>query len=94
LSNSIRYRPQVPHSFSLNHQWQGDRLDQEFRDFESREVQLSSFHLLNFHYEYVSQKSWSLVAGVDNLFDENYEVVRDYSVLGRTFFMRLKWTML
>jgi len=40
---------------------------------------------------YSLSKQWSLVARIENIFDENYQSVYGYNQLPRTFFVGARW---
>lgn len=52
---------------------------------------LDGYYLFNVNGEYHLTKNWIVRARLDNVFDEEYEVVRFYNTPGRTFFLSLHY---
>ena len=47
---------------------------------------LDGYTLVDFRASYAIGESWELCGRVENAFDENYETIRRYGTLGRTFY--------
>jgi len=63
----------------------GDR-----EDFGS--VTLDSYTTLNLNASYALDKDWRIQASIENLFDEDYELVNDYTTPGRTALVQLRYS--
>jgi len=76
---------------NLNASYTDEQLDNIFySDFSSSRTELESFTVVGLAAEYKVAKSIVLYGRVDNLFDEDYEEVFSYNVLGRSAYVGAK----
>lgn len=54
-------------------------------------VTLASFTTVNLNAGYAFAKDWRIQARMENIFDEEYELVDDYQVPGRTLLVELRY---
>lgn len=54
-------------------------------------VTLASFTTVNLNTSYALDKDWRIQARVENIFDEEYELVDDYTTPGRTLLLELRF---
>lgn len=67
-------------------QAQGHRFDDA-----ANKKELAGYALTNLSASWKINKDWSLQARVNNLFDQEYEQVKDYGTLGRNAMLNLRW---
>ncbi|MBY0444740.1 MAG: TonB-dependent receptor, partial [Burkholderiales bacterium] len=67
-------------------QAQGHRFDDP-----ANQKELAGYALTNLSASWKINKDWSLQARVNNLFDQEYEQVKDYGTLGRNAMLNLRW---
>ncbi len=65
--------------------------DQRFNDTANKE-KLGGYGLVNLLTEYRLEKDWRIFARANNIFDKKYELVKDYSTLGATLFIGVRYT--
>jgi vitamin B12 transporter len=70
-------------------QYSGARQDGDITTFSP--VTLSGYQVLNLNARYQMDKSISMSARIDNLFNRDYMLVHGYNTLGRTLFVGLKY---
>tara|TARA_R110000850_G_scaffold277127_1_gene423110 strand:- start:14223 stop:16148 length:1926 start_codon:yes stop_codon:yes gene_type:complete len=85
MNASLQFRPSVKTNFSLSYQYNTEREDRFFspETFEQETVTLDAFGLLDFYMSHQVMENLKLFAGVNNIFDENYEELFRYSTRGR-----------
>ena len=71
---------------NLNVQYVGRRYDQNFNVSPTEDVKLDGYELVNLSYKYI-ESDYELTLGVDNLFNEQYEMTYGYNTLGQTWFI-------
>ena len=71
---------------NLNVQYVGRRYDQNFNVSPTEDVKLDGYELVNLSYKYI-ESDYELTLGVDNLFNEQYEMAYGYNTLGQTWFI-------
>ena len=67
-------------------QFSGERYD----DAANKKV-LSAYKLFNLSASTQLSKDWTLLARVDNLANESYELASSYATAGRSFYVGIKW---
>ena len=76
---------------NLNASYTDRQLDNIFySDFSSTRTELDSFTVVDLAGEYKVSNSVVLYGRVDNLFDEDYEEVFSYNVMGRAAYLGAK----
>jgi vitamin B12 transporter len=75
---------------NLNIQYVGRRYDQNFNVSPSEDVKLDAYELVNISYKYALEDR-EFILGVDNLFNERYEMAYGYSTLGQTVYFSGKF---
>ncbi|ANB01027.1 TonB-dependent receptor domain-containing protein [Ectothiorhodospira sp. BSL-9] len=65
---------------------EGGRYDQQ-----GEQNRVGGYEVLGLRASYAMTEEWTLRAKVDNVFDREYEVVRDYNQPGRAFFVTLNY---
>ncbi|MCR9183207.1 MAG: TonB-dependent receptor, partial [Flavobacteriaceae bacterium] len=85
VNASVQFQPNVKTTMSLSYQYNTDREDRFFNPdtFEQETVTLDAYGLLDFYVSHQVMKNLRLFAGLNNVFDENYEELFRYSTRGR-----------
>jgi len=83
LASISAVRSAGPWTINLSASYSGQRFDGANR--------LGSYVLAAAGGSYSLSKQWSLVARIENIFDENYQSVYGYNQLPRTFFVGARW---
>ncbi len=68
-----------------------DMLATSKRD-DASNVTLAAYTTVNLNAGYAFDKDWSLQARLENIFDEEYELVNDYTTPGRTMLLELRFS--
>jgi vitamin B12 transporter len=74
---------------NINFQFVGRRYDQNFNVSPAQDVKLDSYELINVSYKYFLD-NFEITLGVDNLFNEQYEMAYGYNTLGQTLYINGK----
>ncbi len=83
VNAGISYLLKETSYFSLSYQYVSKRLDTDFNTFSN--VDLDSFGLLNFFFRQEICNQLSIFASVDNLLNEDYVEILNYTTKGRNF---------
>ena len=52
---------------------------------------LGGYGVLNLEAQYRLNPAWKLAVHLDNVFDKDYQLARDYTLAGRTVFISARW---
>lgn len=85
INASLQFQPNVKTSFSLSYQYNTEREDKYFspETFQQEAVTLDAYGLLDFYMSHQVMENLKLFAGVNNIFEEEYEELYRYSTQGR-----------
>jgi vitamin B12 transporter len=76
------------HEIAVDLLYAGDRKD--FGDFGSPPVTLPAYWLANLSASVAVNERWTLLARMENLLDEDYELARGYNTMGRSLFVAVR----
>ena len=68
----------------------GSRPDTDYSSWPPRKVTLSPFKLVNFHFAYNFLPSLQVFLRIDNLFNEQYELIKGYGTYGFSLYLGIK----
>ncbi|MGH8135182.1 MAG: TonB-dependent receptor domain-containing protein [Steroidobacteraceae bacterium] len=71
-----------PHEIAVDLLYAGER-----KDFGSPQVSMPAYWLANLSANFAVNENWTLLARVENLLDEDYELARGYNTMGRSLFV-------
>lgn len=86
INLNLNYSPIEKLNLNLNINYTGERKDDDFESFPTQRVTLKSYTTVNIGASYKLFEILSVIARIDNLFDEQYEEVLYYGTLGRAFY--------
>ena len=73
------------HEIAVDLLYAGDRKD--FGDFGSPPVTMPAYWLANLSATVAVNERWTLLARMENLLDEDYELARGFNTMGRSLFV-------